>query len=148
MEKEEIKGLSWKAPLSILTGVAWLIFLLVWLFFYAGDYSLYQNFAIFLLSIVVLIIILGVPWAYWAISTMSKKEKEMWRIKGFKLRVGVSIIIAFVFLFFLIYLFWYLAGGYDFFQNLAIFIITILITGGIMGAFWARWGIKNADRFD
>lgn len=150
MEKEidEIKGLSWKAPISILGGVAWLVFLLLWLFFFAGDYSWYQNFAVFLLSIVVLILILGMPWAYWGLKQQSKKEKEMWRIKGFKWRIIVSILLGFGLLFFLIYWFWYLANGYDFYQNLAIFIVSILIAGGIIGAFWAHWGIKNKDKLD
>ncbi len=65
--KKETEGLAWRVSLSILVGVGWLVFLLVWLIFYAKDYAWERNVAIFLLSLLVIIGILGVPWAYWAI---------------------------------------------------------------------------------
>ena len=34
----EKKGLAWRVSLSILVGVGWLVFLVVWLFFYAKKY--------------------------------------------------------------------------------------------------------------
>lgn len=38
---------------SMLAGVAWLAFLVIWLLQYAGDYSIYQNFAVFIVSALV-----------------------------------------------------------------------------------------------
>ena len=72
----------------------------------------------------------------------------MWKTKGFKSRVGLSIIIAFVLIIFLIYWFWSLAEGYSLYQNIAIFIVSILIVGGVLGASWAPWGIKYSEKFD
>jgi hypothetical protein len=49
---------------------------------------------------------------------------------------------------FLIYWFWYQASIFDIYQNIAIFIVAILIMGGIMGAVWAPWGMKHGRRFE
>jgi len=141
--KNEVKGLGWRVSLSILVGVGWLVFLVVWLFFYAKKYVWEQNVAIFLMSILVLIGILGVPWTYWALKKQTSVEKEMWKIKGFRWRVGVSIIVAFGVIIFLIYWFWILAEPYDMYQNLAIFIVSFLIAGGILAAMWAPWGMTH-----
>ena len=147
-KKEEKEGLGWRVSLSIIVGVGWLVFLIVWLFFYASDYTAYKNLAIVMISVLLMIIILGIPWSIWGFRFQTKKEKEMWKTKGFKWRVGLSIIIAFVLIIFLIYWFWSLAEGYSLYQNIAIFIVSILIVGGVLGASWAPWGIKYGEKFD
>ena len=43
-------------------GFAWLLFLGVWLFLYAGGYSIVQNIGVFLLSIAVLAILETAIW--------------------------------------------------------------------------------------
>jgi len=51
---------------SIAVGFGWLLFLGLWLFYYATGFSIIQNIAVFLLSLVVagiLVILLWVPWA-------------------------------------------------------------------------------------
>ena len=137
------KGLAWKVTVSILAGIGWLVFLIVWLFFYAKNYLWEKNLAIFLFSILVLCGIVGVPWAFWAIKNRSQEEKEMWKIKGFRWRVWVSIIVALGVIIFLIYWFWILAEPYDIYQNIAIFIVSFLIAGGILAAMWAPWGMTH-----
>ena len=42
-------NLMLKIALSLSAGIAWLIFLIVWLFFIAERFNVYQNIAIFLL---------------------------------------------------------------------------------------------------
>ena len=51
---------------SIIIAFGWLIFLALWLFYYATGFSVLQNIAIFLVSIVVMAtlqILLWVPWS-------------------------------------------------------------------------------------
>lgn len=146
--KEIPQGMGWKVSLSILGGVGWLVFLILWLFFYAGNYSWEKNVAIFLLSFLVMGCILGIPWMVWGLRHRTEHEKEMWRTKGFRWRIWLSALLAFVVIMFLIYWFWYLAEPYTVYQNLAIIIVSFLIVGGIMGASWAPWGMKYGDRFD
>lgn len=137
------KGLAWRVSLSILVGIGWLVFLILWLFFYSETYAWEQKVAIFLLSILVLIGILGVPWALWAFKKQTSVEKEKWKVQGFRWRVWVSIVIALGVMIFLVYWFWVLAEPYDIFQNLAIFVVSFLIAGGILGAMWAPWSMTH-----
>jgi hypothetical protein len=43
---KEIEGLGWRVSLSIFVDVEWLLFLVLWLFFYAKDYAWENNVAI------------------------------------------------------------------------------------------------------
>lgn len=141
--KNETAGLAWRVSFSILVGVGWLVFLVLWLFFYAKDYAWEQNVAIFLLSLLLLTGILGIPWAFWALQKQTTAEKELWKVKGFRWRIWVSISILIGVIVFLIYWFWVLAKPYDIYQNLAIFLVAFLIAGGLLAAMWAPWSIKN-----
>ena len=140
------KGFAWSVSLSILVGVGWLVFLVIRLFFYAKEYVWEQNVAIFLMLLLALIGILGGPWTYWALKKQTSIEKEMWKIKGFRWRVWVSIIVAFGVIIFLIYWFWVLAKPYDIYQNLAVFIVSFLVTGGLFAAMWAPWGMSHGSK--
>jgi hypothetical protein len=146
--KELPQGMGWKVSLSIIGGVGWLVFLILWLFFYASNYPWEKNVAIFLLSLLVMGCILGLPWMIWGIRHRTEREKEIWHTKGFRWRVWLSMILFFFILIFLIYWFWYLAEPYTLYQNLAIIIVSILIVGGIIGASWIPWGMKYGETFD
>ena len=147
-KREDIEGLSWRVSLTILFGVGWLIFLILWLGFFADEYTSYQNFAIFLVSILVLGGILGIPWTIYGFKHHDKKDKEMWEFPGFKLRVYGSAITFFLFRFVFIYWLWFYASDYSGWQNIAIFLVLLLAFGGIMGASWASWGIKHGKRLE
>jgi hypothetical protein len=146
--KELPQGMGWEVSLSIIGGVGWLVFLILWLFFYASNYPWEKNVAIFLLSLLVMGCILGLPWMIWGIRHRTEREKEIWHTKGFRWRVWLSMILFFFILIFLIYWFWYLAEPYTLYQNLAIIIVSILIVGGIIGASWIPWGMKYGETFD
>ena len=84
---------GWRVSLSIGTGIGWLIFVILWLAFYAGGYSAYQNFAIILISILAVFIILGGSWASYGLKHIPKEGKEMMKTAGFTSRIIVSIIV-------------------------------------------------------
>ena len=146
--ENEMRGLGWRVSLSIFGGIGWLIFILLWFFFFASSYSIYQNIAIILLSLFIIGVVLGIPWAIYGLRFQSKKEREMWKTEGFKWRVWVSIIVGGLFFFGMIYWFWFMASGFDLYQNIAILIVLVLVTGGVMAGSWAPWGIKHGDKFD
>jgi len=141
-------GFGWRVSLSILVGVGWLIFLVLWLFFYAELFSWEKNIAIFLLSILLVGAILGIPWTIWGVRFRTRQENEMWHTKGFRTRVYASVVVALVLVIFLICWFWFFAEPFSVYQNLAIFIVSILAVGGIMGASWAPWSMKHGPEFD
>jgi len=139
---------GWRISLSIVMGVGWLVFLIIWLAFYAGDYSINKNIAIILISILVLIIILGGSWAAWGLKHIPEEGKEMIRKTGFKSRVIISIVIPLALMIFLIIWFYYYADTFNIYQNFAIFLVSILVVGGLMGAIWAPWGMKHGKEFE
>jgi hypothetical protein len=52
---------------TIIIGMLWLLFLGLWLFFYAGFYSILQNIAVFIISLVIvgtIMIFLWLPWSF------------------------------------------------------------------------------------
>ena len=148
MEEDYMRPSGWRVSLSIVAAVGWLIFLIVWLAFYAVDYSVSRNIAIVLISILVLIVVLGVPWAVWAIRHIPEEGKEMMKEAGFTSRVAVSIIIPFALLIFLIVWFYYWAADYNIYQNIAILLVSVLVVGGSMGAIWSSWGMKHGKEFE
>jgi len=137
------KPKGWRVSLSIGVGIGWLIFLIVWLAFFAGDYNGYQNFAIILISILVVFLTLGGSWASWGLKYMPKEGKQIFKIKGFKSRVVASIIVPFLLMIFWIIWLFFFADEVNHYQNLAIFIVSLLVVGGILGGLWAPWGMKH-----
>jgi type VI protein secretion system component VasK len=75
-EGMDMRGFGWRVSLSVLVSIGWLAFLVIWLFFYAGEYSIYQNLAVFLASILVVAAVMGASWASWGIR--QKQEWECW----------------------------------------------------------------------
>lgn len=136
-------GMGWRVSLTIAVAVGWLIFIIIWLFFYAQKYNGYQNVAIMLASLLILFFILGVPWAIWSRRFWRDKDRDQWMQPGFRWRTWASGIIVVAILVGLIYWFFFYAGGYSIYQNIAILIIAILLFGGIMGAMWAPWGMRH-----
>jgi hypothetical protein len=79
---------------------------------------------------------------------MNVEDKEIMKTKGFGWRVSFSIISVVGWLIFLIIWLFFYATDFNVYQNIAIFIVSLLAFGGIMGAVWAPWGIKYGDRFE
>ena len=135
-------GMGWRVSVSILGGVGWLVFLLVWLLLYASDYSGYQNVAVLLLSLLVIGGLLGIPWTIWG-WRRKPEEVRMMNMKGFRWRVVFSAVSVPVALLLLIVWLYFYADDYSIYQNIAVFIIALLIMGGLQGAVWAPWGMRH-----
>jgi hypothetical protein len=141
--EEKKCDMGWKPSISIIGGVGWLIFISIWLAFYATDYSWEKNLAIILLSVLIVFLIIGGMWAIWSLRMMPKPGWEVFKISGFRWRILTSIILPFAAIIFLIIWFWYYAEPYSVWQNIAVLLVTLLAMGGILGAIWARWSIKH-----
>lgn len=137
-----------KAGFSGAVVIGWLVFLILFLAFYTGDYEPNEIFAIILLSILIITILLGGLWAYWSLRIMSKKDMELFKIKGFKWRIIGSIIYGLALLVVLIYGFWNIWTNFNFWQYIAILLVVLLISGGVLGATWASWSSKYKDEME
>lgn len=135
-----VKGFGWRVTATILLGVLWFCFLIIWLFFYAGNWDFYQNIAIIVVSIILVIGALAAMWASWGMRYAKQTEGEevvkMQTRRFFGVRAAVSTVMWIGWLIFiLIWLFAY-AGNYNIYQNIAIFIVSIVIVGGLNGVLW------------
>ena len=72
---EDTPGFAWRVSLSIIVFFAVIAFVVVWLFFYADAFTLYQNLAVVLVVILILIAVMGAAWAHWGIKYGRKFEK-------------------------------------------------------------------------
>jgi hypothetical protein len=71
----ETPGFAWRVSLSIIVGVGWLVFLILWLTFYAAAFTLLENIVIVLVSLLIVGAILGASWASWGIKYGRKVGK-------------------------------------------------------------------------
>ncbi len=81
MNKEEAKvvkspAFRWRAAVSIIAILSWLAFIVIWLFFYADNFTIYQNVAVFFASILVIGVIKSALWAPWGMKYGPSSEKK------------------------------------------------------------------------
>ena len=60
-------GMGWGVTISILTFFASIIGVIIWLIFYAEDYTIYQNVAIVIVIFLGFIAVMAATWASWGI---------------------------------------------------------------------------------
>lgn len=68
MEEEGMRwarktGFGWRIALSIISFFGLLIFIILWLFFFAADFNVYQNIAVIIAGILAFMAIMGASWA-------------------------------------------------------------------------------------
>ena len=88
-------GMGWRVTISILTFFASIIGVIIWLFFYAEDYTIYQNVAI---VVVIFLGFIAVMAATWALGVSSRVEKENGEIavrKTILNKIGLLFLSAF-----------------------------------------------------
>jgi len=71
---ETREGMGWRVGTSIVTFFGLLISMIVWLFFYAGGFSVYQNIAIFVVILMSFVAVMGATWASWGM-----RQSEWWQ---------------------------------------------------------------------
>jgi protein-S-isoprenylcysteine O-methyltransferase Ste14 len=68
------EGMGWRVGVSIATFFGSMIAVILWLFFYAGSFSVYQNIALVVMIILAFIGVMGAVWASWGM-----KQAEWWK---------------------------------------------------------------------
>lgn len=59
------EGMSWRVTLSIVTFFASIATIIVWLFFFAENFNVYQNIVAVVLIILGFVAVMGATWAAW-----------------------------------------------------------------------------------
>lgn len=73
---EDTPGFGLRVAISIISVFAIIAFFILWLFFFADKFSLYQNVAVFLVAVLAFIAIMGAGWASWGIKYGRKFDKQ------------------------------------------------------------------------
>lgn len=156
-EGEMPPGLAPRVAVSIVVFFSWLIFLILFLAFYAEGFGVYKNLAIILASILVGIGILAPMWVHWGIKTgrawekKAKRKPKEWEGEmpsGMGPRVGVSSVVGIGWLVFLILFLAFYAEDFSIYKNLAIILTSVLVAFAILGPMWAHWGIKTGRTWE
>jgi hypothetical protein len=129
LKKMNSIGMAWRVSMSAISALSWLGFFILWLAFYAGDYNAYENIAIIILSVVVFVALNVAVWVPFGMKFAEDEPKH--KTTGADI---VSIIAGVGWLgFLLVWLLMY-AGDYDIYQNIALFIVSLIAFGVISGA--------------
>ncbi len=75
------EGMGWRVTTSIITFFASIIVIIIWLFFYAENYTIYQNIAIVVVIFLGFIAVMAATWASWGIK---QSRERKWRNSGSK----------------------------------------------------------------
>ncbi|MEI6796667.1 MAG: hypothetical protein WCK39_07365 [Methanomassiliicoccales archaeon] len=137
------RGLGWRISLTVLLGIGWLAFIIIWLFFYAGKFYLHQNIAVFILSVVVAIGLASIVWISFGLRMArlgggytATGEARNWI--GWRGIVSTLIWVGWLaWLIIWLYSYW---PSLDIYQNIALFLVSLLLAGGL------SWAL-NASRF-
>jgi len=76
MSKSIPEGMSWRIGITILTFFGAIIGIILWLFFFAEDFSVYQNIAIVAVILLGFIAVMGATWATWGM-----RQRASWTEK-------------------------------------------------------------------
>ncbi len=132
-DPRKTKGFGWRVSTSIITVVGWLSFIILWLFFYADKYSIYQNIGAVIVSMIVFIGINGAVWGTWAMRMAPRDAMGPWRLRAIASFVAGAAWVGFLLIWLLVY-----ADSYSIYQNIAVLFVSVLVLGGINGVLWNR----------
>jgi len=112
--------------------IAWMAFLFVWLFFYASDHGIFENIAVVLISLLIVVALNAVSWI--------PIQGEGWRARA-------SAVSGIVWIIFLIAWIIFFAGEYGIYENIGIGIASLLIIGALNVLLWVPtagegWGAR------
>jgi hypothetical protein len=129
-EASEVSGFGWRVSLSIIVGIAWLIFLILWLFFFAVGFTFYQNLAIFVISVAAVGLIEGLTWVpmWWQSET-----------PGYGRMVSINIVLGVIVSVFIVIWLFFFADKYGLYENFAIIVVPLTIWGVVQSATRRKW---------
>jgi len=70
------EGMGWRVSVSIVAFFGSVIAVILWLFFYAGSFNVWQNVAVVIVIFLVFIAIMGATWASWGMKQGAWRNKR------------------------------------------------------------------------
>jgi len=136
---------GWRRPFSIILGIGWLGFAIVWLLFYADAYSFLRNLAIILASILLCGGIVGAIWVSFGTRVehpLIPPEAEMFvpNVPQIRWRLVLTILSGVGWLFSLLLWYVFFSGDYTLNKNISIFFLSLFGLGIILSLIWISFG--------
>ena len=128
LKKMNSLGMAWRVSMSVISALSWLGFFILWLAFYAGDYNVYENIAIIILSLLAFLALMVSVWVPFGLRFAEKPQHKMRGGEVVAVLAGISWLV-----FMVVWLVQY-AGDYNIYQNIAVFIVSVLAFGGVSAA--------------
>ena len=63
--RDRSEGMGWRVGVSIVGFFGAMIAVILWLFFYAASFTVYQNIAVIVVIFIAFIAVMGATWASW-----------------------------------------------------------------------------------
>ena len=70
------EGVGSRIAVTILTFFGSIIGIILWLFFYAGNFNVYQNIAIIVVILLGFMAVMGATWASWGMKQAARRGKR------------------------------------------------------------------------
>lgn len=105
---------------SVASIIAWMAFLIYWLFFWANSFPFFQNIAVVFIALLIVMAINAV---------MHIPLEEGWKARS-------SVISGVIWIIFLVVWIFFFAGGFGFYENIGIALASLLIIGAVNVLLW------------
>jgi uncharacterized membrane protein YedE/YeeE len=69
-------GMGWRISVTILTFFGAVIGIILWLFFYAENFNVYQNIAILVVILIGFVAVMGASWASWGMKQAARRNEK------------------------------------------------------------------------
>jgi hypothetical protein len=76
MSKSIPEGIGWRVAVTILAFFGSVIGVILWLFFYANGFSVYQNIAVVVMIFLGFVAVMGAVWAPWGMRQGARLSEE------------------------------------------------------------------------
>ncbi|WP_019178500.1 hypothetical protein [Methanomassiliicoccus luminyensis] len=136
IQDQRQKGLMWRSVLTIVASFAWLVFIVIWLYFFTGDLSSSQNLAVMLVSVLILLAVLIVAWVTWGIKYPRPQMPQGYGyyLPNPKKKSVIGGLTGIIWLTFMVIWLFFFASDFTLYQNLGAVLASALI---VFGAGWA-----------
>ena len=131
-------------------GVVWLIFVIVYMVFYADSlgFTFFQNIAVLLSSVLVVGAVISIMWISFGLKQAKKSTDKIsaGMIPGWRVSISAALAIGWV-IFALLFIAFY-SENFSFIENIAILLISLLIVGVLFILMWVSYGMRQARTLD
>jgi len=141
-EERPADGMKYRAYASAIICIGWLAFFLLWLFFAADELSIYRNIAIIFLSLVVAAALLGALWVTYGMSIGMRYAPQMAEAREFRTirgRIIATTALWSAWAALIIIWLYFFADGLSGYQNVAVFIISLIVATVASSLLWMRY---------